>query len=518
MSGDNAVIAMPGQSVSRTSGENFTVVIPSPRCFVDSHSHIENGACAPLPLLWDQAIILRYLERKEIDDMSTKGVFGLLFSALKGRAGQIQVQPTSKIGDILADAINQTFEGKSTLGQSEHYKFSDLLSCAVVMMMDMEYAHIAGYNGQTIYHEDEEFWYYYMRESGKAPENKGKKLHLFEENLKNFVRWEKQVSDTIDALKTNPFRINAMYHYDPRRWNYSKSLKTDEAFQFGPWNYPFEEVVTKTRKGLFVGFKMYPSLGYKPLDKRLPYMHDPKDGGCFYARCMSEGIPILTHCSPGGMTTHEMKYYMELDTPSISNNDKGNAIKYFYDNYVHPRAWRDVFKKYKDLKVCLAHFGGDLFPKGPDNDWIKEIIDLIHDYPNVYTDISCWNINKSKETFVDLLSHKKYNYLKDRILFGTDWYMTLLAVGGKSYQTYCEEFYELFKLIPGGRELWIRLTFLNPFEFYGLNEKKILDNMNSALIDINADKTKRETNYKLLCRLQEEYKNLREKLGKYQKA
>jgi hypothetical protein len=518
MMDENAVIAMPGQSVSRASGDTFTVVIPSPRCFVDSHSHIENGACAPLPLLWDQAIILRYLERKEIDDKSSKGAFGLLFSALKGRAGKLQVQSTSKIGDELINEIDKTFDGKSTLGQSEHYKYSNLLSCAVVMTMDMEYAHIAGYNGQTIYHEDEEFWYYYMRESGKEPENKGKKLHLFEESQATFSKWWKQLFETRKAVKANPFRILPMYHYDPRRWNYSKTTPVDPNYQTGPWHHPLDKVVSKTKRGIYIGIKMYPSLGYKPLDNRLPYMHDAKDGGCFYARCMNENIPILTHCSLGGMTTHEMKNYIELDKPSVSNEDKSNAVNYFYDSYVHPHAWRQVLNKFPNLKLCLAHFGGNLFPQGLDNDWIKEIIDLIHDYSNVYTDISCWNLDKNKDIFIDLLSQKKYNYLKDRILFGTDWYMTLLALNGKGHSSFCNEFFELFNKTLGGMESWIRLTFLNPFEFYGFNEKKILNNMNTALIDINADKTKRETNYKLLCLLQEEYKNLRNKFGVYQKA
>jgi hypothetical protein len=351
------------------------------------------------------------------------------------------------------------------------------------MTMDMEYAHIAGYNGQTIYHEDEAKWYYYVRKFGNVPENKGEKLQLYSESQKSFSKWKSQLSETINAIKANPLRLVGMYHYEPRRWNYPKTTQLQGNYQKGPWTYPFGQIATKVQKGLFVGFKMYPSLGYKPLDKRLPFMHDPKDGGCFYSRCMIEGIPILTHCSPGGMTTHEIKYYMEHDNPpsqvqhpshssdtppdaaSTSFEQEGKAIKYFYDNYVHPRAWREVLKKYGKLKLCLAHFGGDLFPEGPDNDWIKEIIDLINEYPNVYTDISCWKLDKNKEIFKELLLNKKFDYLQDRILFGTDWYMTLLALGGKSYQSYCEEFYEFFNKIPGGRDLWIRLTFLNPFEF-----------------------------------------------------
>jgi|WetSurMetagenome_2_1015567.scaffolds.fasta_scaffold69472_2 hypothetical protein len=542
MVNENTVIAMPGQSASRTSGENFTVVIPSPRCFVDSHSHIENGSCAPLPLLWDQAIVFRLLKpgRYVIDFLATQGATGLLFNAFQGRAGVLQVLPTSEIGNKFIAAIDKTFEAKSDLGKSVHYKHSALFSCAVIMTMDMEYAHIAGYNGQTIYHEDEAKWYFYKRRFGNVSENKGDKQHLLTESQKSFSKWWKQLFETKQAVITNPFSIIPMYHYEPRRWNYSKATPTDSNYQKGPWHYPLDKVATKTNKGLYIGIKMYPSLGYKPLDKRLPYMHDPKDGGCFYAQCMSDGIPILTHCSPGGMTTHEMKYYMEydetkppypsqqqhsmqaLDTPpdatTASYDYQGKTIQYFYDNYVHPRAWHEVLKKYRSLKLCLAHFGGDLFPQGFDNDWIKEIVDLIKEYPNVYTDVSCWNLDKNKETFKELLLNKKYDYLKDRILFGTDWYMTLLALGGKSYQSFCEEFYSFILEMPDGKDLWIRFSFLNPFEFYGFHDKAIIDNLNSALKDIKADATKREKNYQHLCSLQKEYENQRKRLEKYKKA
>jgi hypothetical protein len=49
------VIAMPGRSIQSKSGISLTIIIPTPTCIVDGHSHIENGACAPLPLLWDKS-------------------------------------------------------------------------------------------------------------------------------------------------------------------------------------------------------------------------------------------------------------------------------------------------------------------------------------------------------------------------------------------------------------------------------------------------------------------------------
>ena len=96
--------------------------------------------------------------------------------------------------------------------------------------------------------------------------------------------------------------------------------------------------------------------------------------------------------------------------------------------------------------------------------------------------------------------------------------MTLPALGGKSYQSFCNEFYEFFNSMPDGRELWIRFTFLNPFEFYGFNNKAVIDNLNLGLKDLKANAIKRDENYQKFNLLQKEYENQRKRLQKYKKA
>lgn len=546
---ERIVFVKPGQSATGKTGENLSIIIPSPRCVVDGHSHIENGACAPLPLLWDKNWLIRGKEREEIDTMSTKGIKGLLFKILKGQAGIVQVKSTAEIGSFAVSEQVKTFNINGTIGQSDLYKNSDLFTLLVIMMMDMEYAHIAGYSGQTIYHDDETPWYYYKRKSGALPEKNGTRISLPGENQKTFSKWESQLCDTIEAMKLNPLRLIGMYHYDPRRWNFTTTTAFDRKKLTGPWNYPFNEIATPLTKGLFIGFKVYPSLGFKPFDERLPYMHDNLKGGdCFYDRCEREGIPILSHCSPGGMTTHELPYYMELDKEVDSGKqghypqDQQNsyystapgdatatsidkqelAVSHFYYNYVHPRAWRNVLHKFSKLKLCLAHFGGDNFPLGLGSDWVTEIIDLTKTYDNVYTDVSCWNFDKSKKFFEEILTNGIYGHLQDKILFGTDWYMTLVALSGKSYKKFCEEFWEFFEEMPGGRDLWIRLTFLNPFEFYGFNETTKMDNLCKALKDTlknaTAENAKCDKNYQHFLSLQKEFNKQREKLKKFKRA
>jgi predicted TIM-barrel fold metal-dependent hydrolase len=384
----------------------------------------------------------------------------------------------------------------------------------------MEYACLEGFKGKTIYREDKTPWYYYDHQSGKDLEKNRKEVKLPGENQMTFAKWEKQYSQTIEAIKLNPLRLFAMYHYDPRRWNYPKTEKLDGNYQKGPWDHPFSKIATETNAGLFIGFKVYPPLGYKPLDERLPYIHDRlKEGDCFYARCEREGIPILSHCSPGGMSIHEMKLYAEFDgielKPSVDETMPAETSKrlftpegYFWTNYVHPRAWREVLTRFPNLKLCLAHFGGDEWEREQGSDWITEIIALTKEYKNVYTDFSCWDLEKSKEAFAHILTNKQNSHLKDKILFGTDWYMTLLRDRVTTYKMFCEGFWEFFQEIPEGMDLWQRFTFINPFTFYGFNSTEIINNIATKLKELKVKNEALQKNLTAFQRLKDIYDKL----------
>jgi len=540
---EQTVIAMPGKRIKSKTGTKLTIIIPTPRCIADCHAHIENGACAPLPLLWDKSWLIRGQTRKQIDDSSTKGIKGTLFSLLKGDAGPVQVLSTFNIGQRAITDNKQAFAPDTLIGKSKIYSpksFNlpgrDFYSFLVIQMMDMEYGHIAGYGGQTIYHEDESPWYYYERQSGVVEESKGKKILLPGENQKTFQKFNQQLRETTDAAKTNPLRLFPMYFYAPQRWNASKVVQFDSIKIRGAWDYPFSQIATIKNKGIFLGFKMYTPLGSQPLDPRLPYLHDKsQDGDCFYAKCERDGIPIMAHCSAGGMTTHELRYFMEHDSGKIpysersvssgsdsfaadatnhSDNTDEMVIKYFYDNYVHPKAWRKVLEKFPKLKLCLAHFGGDEFRKGLKSTWVSEIIALTKEYQNVYTDISCWDMDNNKEVFSELMINSEYSHLHNKLLFGTDWYMTLVALGGKNYKSFCEDAWVAFNELPGGEKLWIKCTFVNPFDFYGFYELDSgtnimkLDNIVGALNREICNKDELEKNQDHFKRLKKVYDKL----------
>jgi predicted TIM-barrel fold metal-dependent hydrolase len=195
-----------------------------------------------------------------------------------------------------------------------------------------------------------------------------------------FQDWAAQKEDTLVTAIKYPLQYLAFYHYDPRRWsvleNGGTAVPRDEAADRpyftppGNWDEPFKEIATADKPGTFIGFKMYTALGYKPLDPKLSGTLN-----AFYGRCQEENIPIMCHCSPSGMWSHDKDHYFNSGSSSHKDNYGYKDRKWytlwfwskkeyqadvgFYDAFVRPTAWEtQVLSKYPDLKLCLAHFGG----------------------------------------------------------------------------------------------------------------------------------------------------------------
>jgi hypothetical protein len=216
----------------------------------------------------------------------------------------------------------------------------------------------------------------------------------------------------------------------------------------------FSKLIQYNDTGIYWGIKIYPRLGYDPADwgpDRYPQLTD------LYRTCVAKNIPMLAHCSKGGMAIADYYNYIRYD--KFSNDDKEyepqRADEKFADSYAAPANWRKVLNNHSGLKLCLAHFGGydvwknsgsfkdlDLTPPTPESDkktwnkyndykhWVREIAEIIQEpkYGNVYTDLACFvleeNFDERKhysDNLVYLLG--KYDKLKDRLLIGTDWPM-----------------------------------------------------------------------------------------------
>lgn len=161
----------------------------------------------------------------------------------------------------------------------------------------------------------------------------------------------------------------------------------------------------------FKGLKIYPKLGFAPDHPVL--MNE------IYPLCVAHNIPVMTHCSRGGV------YGKGWDQDMC-------------DVVTDPRAYIPVLKAFPKLRLCLAHFGGDAdwtdyLTKGLDPDdaqareknWVPLIADMIRsgDYPGLYTDIS-YTIFKFAEYMPLLRLYLEDEALQSKVLFGSDFYMT----------------------------------------------------------------------------------------------
>ena len=233
--------------------------------------------------------------------------------------------------------------------------------------------------------------------------------------------FEEQMSETVAAVTA----INDRYHR-PRMWPFVAA---------DPHRENVVDLVTGSlEEGAFKGVKIYPVMGFTPDDKRLYPI---------YEYCVRRRVPITTHCQNGGI-------------PGLEG----------YYGLAHPKYWRRVLRAFPALILNLAH-----------NDWTgtawqRKIRQLIVDYPNVYTDIAydteMWLM--PRRYFKSIQKMLRTPRVRDRVLFGTDWYMGRFLWTETSY---LEWFTRHSARIPWCRVKFTstdmyRLTDANPRRFLGI--------------------------------------------------
>lgn len=161
----------------------------------------------------------------------------------------------------------------------------------------------------------------------------------------------------------------------------------------------------------FRGLKLYPRLGYAPDHPVL--MNE------IYPLIEALNLPVMTHCSRGGVTGKKT---------TLAQADLWSS----------PGAWEPVRDRFPAMRVCLAHFGGTADwrayvddgidprdPKARAANWQVAIRRMIEgdDWPNLWTDIS-YTLFQFDDFVPFLKIFLENDRLADRVLFGSDYYMT----------------------------------------------------------------------------------------------
>jgi predicted TIM-barrel fold metal-dependent hydrolase len=452
---------------------------------IDCHMHINSGHCSPWPLTKSK-VPLPFMNQERVDWLGEKAM---------GDFGYFQKFPTNDIGAAAITASEGIINDQEMKYLGDVEKRRRLL---VNMPMNMDFAHYRGYEGRPIYENVD----------GEIKTWNEKKGVYNEVNLKDYSMWEKyseQIYFANQAYKDADGKMVSFFHFDPRA-----HLKN--------WKIPFEKYLIQTASSSSfpenlptIGIKMYTALGYKPLDAKLNFPWQE-----FYGQCEKNQIPILCHGSRGGMTTHDIFQYYDHEHPERLQVSDAFKQTWFTDNFVSPYAWEPVLQKHPDLMLCLAHFGGDTFWDEKENsnckwywkdlhdldpeNWIAGFLHLMTTYKNFYVDLAYFLFKPSMVGYFK----KALEYspvIKERILFGTDWWMFTMEGKYKEngYVNYVRNLcdgilsindQELFKKIgiKNAHELLAYFMVLNPMRFLQL--RKHVDKLAEAFGKIDSVKSR----------------------------
>ena len=216
-------------------------------------------------------------------------------------------------------------------------------------------------------------------------------------------------------------------------------------------------------------------MGYSPTD---PALFDDKNGECVYSYCEKEQIPITLHFSSYGYS-HIL--HKNIVKGHVYDKMSGEAVPIeaispekllvystntFGDPSMlerqwllnHPKLWKLVLEKFPKLRLNFAHFGGsdqmaDYLENPYKGYWVKELIDILDNYKNTYSDISFFDTTTKKQIlpidFYDGIYKKLPNSIKKKVMYGSD-FMTLSLIEedlGKYFESFKESFGSDFEKI-----------------------------------------------------------------------
>lgn len=236
--------------------------------------------------------------------------------------------------------------------------------------------------------------------------------------------YKKDIKECIKLQNKNVGKVFPFLAVDPRRTGMLKLIKDGSSFGV---NGPLVSA-----NGPFYGIKLYPILGYVPIDNIT-----------VLEWCKKNDIPITVHCNEGGFSPMGNKY------------EKNN----------NPALWNEVFDLIgmDSLRIDFAHFASQ------NSAWRDTIIEFISNEKyggKIFTDISCYtNVDKLKEVKLAYLDQK--NKLNGHVIFGTDFDIMLLTGLKLTLDDYFANFRKVF-YDEGSEGMEDDLTFTAPQKFLKL--------------------------------------------------
>ena len=175
---------------------------------------------------------------------------------------------------------------------------------------------------------------------------------------------------------------------------------------------PFDVVRDAVEHRGFLGVKLYPPMGWRPLGNTATVDMTAAEAQRldvvlrnFYNWCVEEDVPITAHAN------------------------RSNFAHQDFADFAGPVGWTQVLKAFPDLRVNLGHFGGAAKQLGSAS-WPVQMVDLAIGHKNVYVDTGNHKTHDAKlaSAYLGALASllkppsPRAEMLR-RIMFGSDWFM-----------------------------------------------------------------------------------------------
>ncbi len=259
--------------------------------------------------------------------------------------------------------------------------------------------------------------------------------------------FKRQLIEVQKVREKFPDKVFPFYAADPRRYNIVGHIKKNVQ-----------------KSGPYYGVKVYAPNGYSPTDPDMQKIYD---------YCSAQNLPITAHCSHVGFAGFENTIRINgiINDPEkglieLKKEDYSFSTPFLGKNWVEERAsvlndpiiWELMLEKFPNMKLNLAHFGK--WPKG--NVWTDKIFEMMHRFPNLYTDLSCFSERDKLVEFKELYWSKATESVKKRFMYGSDFYLNL--VFSNSFNEYLNNFKEVFTT-----EEFNQIAIINPRRFLGID-------------------------------------------------
>lgn len=202
-------------------------------------------------------------------------------------------------------------------------------------------------------------------------------------------------------------RLHPFVGFDPRRQ--LRALLADAA------ETPFDVVRSAVLDRGFVGVKVYPPMGWRPLGNSATVDMTEEEARRldeelrrFYDWCQAEDVPVTAH------------------------GNRSNYPDESFAEFAGPSGWGRVLAEFPRLHLNFGHFGGARATE-PRTGWPWEMAKLAVRHEHVYADVGNHRIDDRAvaEGYLDLLerifSDGSTEAMRDRIMYGSDWFMLALA-------------------------------------------------------------------------------------------